>query len=183
MSDSAFQRIHIFGAPGSGVTTLGKALAAHLGYAHFDTDDYHWFTEDALPYKRRRNPEHRRQLLTRDLDAADRWVLSGSLCGWGDVFVPRFDKVVYLWLPAPMRTARIEARETLRYGAERIAPGGDLHVVYEKFQAWAAAYDHASDNIRSRNKELEWFAALPCITQQIEIDYPVKELIEMVIKL
>lgn len=180
MSDPAFQHIHIFGAPGAGVTTLGKTLAAHLGYAHFDTDDYHWFTEDALPYKRRRNPDHRRQLLTRDLDASDRWVLSGSLCGWGDVFIPRFDKVVYLWLPAELRTKRIAERETLRYGTARITDGGDLHAVFEKFQTWAAAYDETSDNIRSRSKELEWLSALRCHTQRIEADYTVERLVEMV---
>ena len=176
------KRLHILGAPGSGVTTLGKALAERLGCPHFDTDNYHWFTDDVLPYRRRRNPDHRRQLLSRDLDATDHWVLSGSLCGWGDVFIPRFDAVVYLWLPADVRIARIRARELQRYGAERLAPGGDLHQVYEKFVSWAAAYDDMSDNTRSRTKELEWLALLPCARIKIVEELTLPDLAQQVLE-
>ncbi len=172
--------LHILGAPGSGVTTLGKALAERLKIKHFDTDDYHWFTDDALPYRRRRNPDHRRQLMTKDLDAHESWVLSGALCGWGDVFIPRFNAVVYCWLPADIRLARIQKRELARYGAERLAPGGDLHTVYEKFCTWAVAYDEDSDNIRSRVKELEWVGNLTCPVLRLEEEMVVEELVERV---
>jgi len=175
-------KIHLLGAPGSGVTTLGRALAERLNISHFDTDDYHWFTDDALPYRRRRNPEHRRQLLTKDLDAHEGWVLSGALCGWGDVFIPRFEAVVYCWLPAEMRLARIRARELDRYGAERLAPGGDLNTVYEKFCSWAAAYDNDSGNIRSRTQELEWLGKLTCPVLRIEEEFGTMELVEQAIR-
>jgi adenylate kinase family enzyme len=99
------------GAPGAGVTTLGKALAKHLGCLHFDTDDVYWFTNDDLPYRRKRNPDHRRKLLTERLNNVETWVLSGSLCGWGDVFALQFDLVVWLWLPSEIRIPRIEQRE------------------------------------------------------------------------
>lgn len=161
-------RLHLFGAPGSGVTSLGRAVAQQLGVPHFDTDDYHWFTDDALPYRRRRNPEHRRQLLAQDLDAHESWVLSGALCGWGDVFIPRFQFAVYCWLPASIRLERIKERETRRYGAERIGPGGDLHLVYNKFCDWAAAYDNPSENARSRAKELAWLNQLTCPVLRLE---------------
>lgn len=168
-------KIHLLGAPGSGVSTLGRALAQRLQVPHFDTDDYHWFTDDALPYRRRRNPDHRRQLMTQDLDAHESWVLSGALCGWGDVFIPRFTAVVYLWLPAALRLRRIRERETERYGVERIDPGGDLHTVFEKFCTWAAAYDEESGNIRSRTSELEWLKQLSCPTLRLEEDRSVEE--------
>jgi len=35
-------RIHIFGASGAGVTTLGRATADALAFPHHDTDDYYW---------------------------------------------------------------------------------------------------------------------------------------------
>ncbi|MEM6738348.1 MAG: shikimate kinase [Bacteroidota bacterium] len=35
-------QIHIFGASGSGVTTIGKALSKELDLSYFDTDDYYW---------------------------------------------------------------------------------------------------------------------------------------------
>lgn len=160
--------IHLLGAPGSGVTTLGRTLAGRLNIPHFDTDDYHWFTEDALPYRRRRNPEHRRQLLELDLDGNERWVLSGALCGWGDVFIPRFQAVIYLWLPAELRLARIREREMARYGPDRLAPSGELYTVFEKFCTWAAAYDDPSEKLRSRARELAWLGRLPCPVLRIE---------------
>ncbi|MBL7796170.1 MAG: hypothetical protein JNJ90_06655 [Saprospiraceae bacterium] len=153
-----FTRILLFGAPGAGVTTLGKALAQRLGFSFFDTDDYYWFTDDPLPYRRKRNPEHRLRLLTEDLNRAeDRYVVSGALLGWGDALLPRFDAVVYRWLPEPTRRERIHRREIERYGAERLAPGGDLHMVFEKFLQWAAGYDHApATNLRGHLAETAW---------------------------
>jgi adenylate kinase family enzyme len=35
-------RVHIFGASGSGTTTLGRTLAERLGVRFFDGDDYFW---------------------------------------------------------------------------------------------------------------------------------------------
>lgn len=175
------QHIHVLGAPGSGVTTLGKALAERLGFSYFDTDDYVWFTSDALPYRRKRNPDHRRQLLKNDLGKTQAWVLSGALCGWGDVFIPNFEFVIYLWLPAEIRLARIKERETRRYGAERLARGGDLHSVFEKFLAWAEAYDVENENIRSRASELNWLEQLTCPVLKIEKEMPLDDLVEFVL--
>ena len=174
-------RIHVFGAPGSGVTTLGRALAQTLNIPHFDTDDYHWFTNDALPYRRRRNPEHRRNLMTQDFETHQNWVLSGALCGWGDVFIPKFEAVVYCWLPSKLRLARIQARELGRYGAESLAPGGDLHSVFEKFCTWAVAYDEDSSNIRSRAQELAWLDQLPCPVLRLESEQSVNTSVEIVL--
>lgn len=36
------RRIHLMGASGSGVTTIGRALAGRLALPHHDTDDYFW---------------------------------------------------------------------------------------------------------------------------------------------
>ena len=144
------------GAPGSGVTTLGRQLAEQLGYAHFDTDDYHWFTSDPEPYRRRRNPEHRRQLLTADLSSTPQWVLSGSLCGWGDCFIPLFDTIIFCTAPVDIRLERIRQRELARYGEDRLSPGGDLHGVYTKFLQWSADYDLPSERLRTFVFEMDW---------------------------
>jgi adenylate kinase family enzyme len=42
-------RVLITGASGSGTTTLGRALAARLGFAFLDADDYYWLPSD-LPF-------------------------------------------------------------------------------------------------------------------------------------
>lgn len=151
------KRILIFGAPGAGVTTLGRSLSDRLGMPVFDTDDYYWFTDDPLPYRRKRNPEHRLRLLTADLDQEPTYIVSGALLGWGTPLLDRFDLVVYCWRPQSVRLERIHARETARYGAERLAPGGDLHTVFEKFLQWAADYDHAPPTqLRGRAAETAW---------------------------
>lgn len=169
-------RIHLLGAPGSGISTLGRALALRLGCPFFDTDDFVWFTGDDLPYKRKRNPDHRRQLLEQALESAgERWVLAGSLCGWGDVFIPQFDLVVYCWLPADLRLARIRARETTRYGPERLAEGGDLYLVFEKFLRWAADYDLPADTWRSRSRELDWLNQLSSPVIRLEVEQTTEE--------
>lgn len=170
---------HIIGAPGSGVSTLGRALAQHLGYRHLDTDDFHWFTEDELPYRRRRNPEHRRQLLQTAMAKDPKWILSGALCGWGDVFIPQFHAVIYLWLPAAIRLERITQRETERFGAVRIQESGDLYAVFEKFCTWAAAYDDVdATHLRSRVREKEWLGQLRCPVLCIETEASINALVE-----
>ncbi len=153
-------KLWIFGAPGSGVTTLGQGVALRLGLPFFDTDDYYWFTADALPYRRKRNPQHRLQLLERELAACEGYVVAGALLGWGEAIAERFDFAVYRWLPAALRLQRIRQREVLRYGAARLAPGGELHLVLEKFLRWAEQYDEAPlDRLRGRAAEERWLAA------------------------
>ncbi|MBK8557555.1 MAG: hypothetical protein IPL65_18185 [Lewinellaceae bacterium] len=156
------QHIHLMGAPGSGVSTLGRALAQDRQMPYFDVDDFYWFTSDPLPFKRKRNPDHRRALLSETLTNQPAWVLGGALCGWGDVFVPQFDLVIYCEASTEVRLERIRQRETARYGASRLAPGGDLHSVYQKFLDWAEAYDTLSGNPRSMELEKKWLAALSC---------------------
>jgi len=83
-------RIHILGASGSGTTTLGRALAARLQCLHFDTDDYFWLPTDP-PFTHQRARTERQPLLMDDLTAQDAWVVSGSLCEWGDVAISLFE--------------------------------------------------------------------------------------------
>jgi adenylate kinase family enzyme len=175
-------RIHILGAPGSGVTTLGRALAERLGCAHFDADDYYWFTADALPYRRKRNAEHRRRLLLSDLGRHDAWVLSGSVAGWADDLRAEFDAVLFRWLPAAVRLERIRRRETLRYGADRIAPGGDLHRVFDQFCTWAAQYDQAEAAQRTRRQDERWLTPLACPILFLDVDLPVDALTSLAVE-
>jgi adenylate kinase family enzyme len=154
-------RIHILGASGSGTTTLGKALAQTLDYRHFDTDDYFWLSTDP-PFQHERDRAERQALLDADLGRHEGWVLSGSLCGWGDVFIPSFDLVVFLWVPQEIRLARLRERERARYGDEAIAPGGPLYEESNQFLTWAAAYDDGVPEMRSWKLHEEWLRGIPC---------------------
>ncbi len=79
--------IYVYGASGSGTSTLGKAIAENYGYRRLDTDDYFWLPTDPPFVMSRERPE-RLRLLREDLDAADKAVISGSLYDWGDDILP-----------------------------------------------------------------------------------------------
>jgi adenylate kinase family enzyme len=166
-------RIHILGASGSGTTTLGRALAACLQYAHFDTDDYFWLPTDP-PFTTQRERTARQHLLMDALTAHDAWVLSGSLCGWGDVAIPLFELVVFLAIPHDVRMARLHRREHKRFG-ERILPGGDMYEQSQAFLAWAASYDSGGMDIRSRQLHDQWLSTLPCPIVCVEGGYTIAE--------
>ena len=69
------RRINIMGAAGSGVSTLGRALAQRIGGEHFDTDDFCWLPTDP-PFRKQREVPERLKLLDAALRDSDRWVLS-----------------------------------------------------------------------------------------------------------
>lgn len=167
------QRIHILGASGSGTTTLGRALAERLHSPHFATDDYFWLPTNP-PFTQQRERTERQQLLMNDVTAHDSWVVSGSLCGWGDVAIPLFELVVFLWIPADVRMERLRQREHERFG-ERIRPGGDMHTSSQEFFAWAASYDEGCLDIRSRRLHEQWLGTLQCPIICIEGEYTIEE--------
>ncbi len=177
---SVARSIHILGASGSGTTTLACALAERRGYAQLDTDDFFWHPTDP-PYQRSREVGERLDLLRAALAPHTAWVLSGSLCGWGDPLIPLFDLVVYLRLPTDIRIQRLRAREAGRFG-EAIAPGGPLHHEHEKFIAWAANYDGGDSSTRSRIRHEGWLAALPCRVLRIEGEHTTERRIAMVME-
>ena len=172
-------RVHILGASGSGTTTLGAALAERLGCAHLDTDDFFWLPTEPK-FLEIRPIEERVALLASALDAARSWVLSGSLCGWGDVFIPRFELVVFIYIPPEVRMTRLAQREAVRYGADAIAPGGAHHAKYETFMTWAAAYD-TGDVSRTRAIHEQWLATLPCPVLRLTAAAPVAEHLDQVL--
>ena len=157
------KRIHILGASGSGTTTLGSALAACLGCPHLDTDEYFWLPTDP-PFQQARSRTDRQALLGAALARHEGWVLSGSLCGWGNLFMPLFDIVVFLWVPPAVRLARLAARERRRFGEAALAPGGAMHAPYTAFMAWAAAYDDGGLELRSRRLHEQWLRSLPVLS-------------------
>ncbi len=148
------------GAAGSGVSTLGRALAQRIGGEHFDTDDFCWLPTDP-PFRKQREISERLKLLEDSLRGSDRWVLSGSLTGWGEAFVPLFDLVVFLYVPTEVRLKRLQVRERERFG-DALDPGGEMHEQHQAFLAWAAGYDEGRSEPRTLRAHETWLATLPC---------------------
>ena len=167
-------RIHIFGASGSGTSSLASALAARHDHRHLDTDDFYWLPTDP-PYQQARPREVRLALLASALAQSPSWVLSGSLCGWGDALIPEFDLVVFLVVPTPDRLTRLRAREVVRYGHRAIAPGGELHAAHVAFLDWAGRYDAGGAEMRSRVLHETWLSTLPSAVLRLEGNRTVAE--------
>ncbi len=168
-------RVHILGASGSGTTTLGRTLAMALAVPHHDSDDYFWEPTDP-PYTRPRPPEERLELMRTMFLPRSAWVLSGSLCGWGDPLIPSFDLVVYLRTATRDRIERLRRREIARYGAQAVALGGPNHERTEAFLEWAAGYDDGDLTGRSRRRHEAWLAALSCPVLRLDGGRPIAEL-------
>jgi len=178
-------RLHITGASGCGVSTLGAALARRLGAAWFDTDDFYWFVTDP-PFRDRRPAPDRLAMLEAALDGAARtgWVLSGSLDGWGDPLIPRFERVVFLSAATEVRLARLTARERQRYGPA-IDADGDLRAHHLDFLAFAAGYDDGvftgALSGRHRARHEAWLARLPCPVLRLDGARPTEELVSALV--
>ena len=166
--------IHIFGASGSGTSTLGQAVAEKTGYAFLDSDDYIWAPTDP-PFTSLRTHAERLPLLQRDMERIGNAVLSGSLVGWGDPLIPRFTLAVRLVTPTEIRMDRLRRREYARFG-DRVLPGGDMYEQHQAFLAWAAAYDDGAPTMRSRAMHDLWQQKLSCPLLTLDGARPVEEL-------
>ena len=172
-------RIHILGASGSGTTTLGAALAVRLGLPHVDSDSLFWLPTEP-PFTARRSPEARRALLLQRLPTAGAWVFSGSALRWATPLEHCYELIVYLRLDHAVRMQRLRQREAERYGA-RILPGGDMAVASAEFIAWAASYDTAGPERRSRIAHDTWLADQPAPVLRLDSSAPVQALVAAVV--
>ncbi len=158
--------IHIFGAAGSGTTTIGREIARKYNYFHMDTDDYFWMPTDPK-FTTRRKKEERLELMKKDIAEHEKVVISGSLVGWGDELIPFFELAIRTVIEPELRLKRIKDREMERFGS-RIEEGGDMYEQHLEFMEWAAQYDTAGVNMRSKAKHDEWQKLLNC--QVIAVD-------------
>ncbi|HLH87720.1 MAG TPA: hypothetical protein VKX28_04615 [Xanthobacteraceae bacterium] len=170
------RRIHITGASGSGVTTLGRALADALALPHHDTDDYLW-RPTTPPYRELRSVEERLRLMGEMFLPRGDWVLSGGLDGWGDALLPLFDLVVFLLVPNEVRIARLRDREARHFGAGVVAPGGWRHAETESFIEWASHYEDGTREGRNLARHEVWLAALPCPLLRLDGTRPLPDLV------
>lgn len=154
------ERVHIFGAAGCGASTLAWALAQHLGCQHLDADEVYWWPTTP-PFQRKRPLPERARLLSEATTATPRWVLSGSIAGWGDQIIRNFDLAVFLYVPTEVRLARLQRRERARFGAA-LDLGGPMHAHHRAFLRWAAGYDAGLSGGRTLFADATWLGYLPC---------------------
>jgi adenylate kinase family enzyme len=173
--------IHLTGASGAGVTTLGCALAARLGAVQLDTDTFYWLPTES-PFKTKRTVEERLRMLREAFARAENsgWILSGSIGSWGGPLVRLFDLVAFVDTPTEVRMDRLHERERRRVGAA-MDPGGEHHESVMAFLDWASRYetgDHGGG--RSRAVHEAWLKAVPCPVLRLDGTRPIEALAEEV---
>lgn len=152
--------IHIYGASGSGTSTLGRKISEELGYKFMDTDDYFWLPTNPQ-YTMKRSKEECLALMKKDVSENDNVVISGSLVDWGDELIPLFTLAIRLVTDTEIRIERLKTREKQKFG-DRIMPGGDMYTNHTEFIEWARKYDTGSVDMRSKAKHDEWQKLLLC---------------------
>lgn len=153
MNEDAGFRVYVFGASGSGVTTLGAEVASALGLVHVDCDDHFWAPTEP-PFSKKRTPVERITSMRDALGDAG-WVLTGACNSWGAEVVRQADLIVFVTLPTPMRLERVLRREQDRFGS-RIEAGGDMFSNHKDFLAWASEYDDPEFGGRNLAKHESW---------------------------
>ena len=152
--------IIVFGASGSGTTTLGRELAQALRFAHLDIDDYFWKKTD-VPFASVRPREERQQMLLADILKHKNFIVSGSVIGWDEPLLPHLDLAVFVITPADIRIDRLKKREFTNF-SERISEGGDMYDNHLAFIQWAAKYDTGGSDMRSFASHEQWAKNCPC---------------------
>ena len=171
--------IIVFGASGSGTTTLGKELARLLGFRHFDLDDYYWRWDTELPFTVARPRAERIGKLLGDMERCPHFVLSGSLGTWSEPFIPLLDLAVFATAPAAVRVERLHARELSRYG-DRIRAGGDMHSEHKGFLDWAEQYDTMEPPERCLKLHEKWIESLICPVLRVDGTIAIEENAEII---
>ncbi|MCL2405061.1 MAG: AAA family ATPase [Defluviitaleaceae bacterium] len=152
--------IIVFGASGSGCTTMGRELARLLNFKHFDTDDY-FFVQNNPPLAMKERPLDERISLLRPLVQRGNFVLSGCIREWGGALDSLLSMAVFLLTPTNIRIERVENRELNRNG-ERIKAGGEFYAQHRKFIDYIATYDNGGMESRSLASQEAWASNLTC---------------------
>ncbi len=166
-------RLYVTGAAGSGVSTLGAALATQLGAPRMDVDDVYWLPTDPPFTTKRPIPE--RLALLRPALSGPHWVLSGSCDGWAAEIIARADAALLVEAPTGVRLERLRRREVALFG-DRVAEGGDMRAEHLAFLDWARRYDDPGFTGRNHARHLSGLAALAVPTRRIDGTRPTEAL-------
>ena len=91
-------------------------------------------------------------------------IVAGSVIDWGDDLENSFSLVVYLWVEADVRVARLMRRESERFGQP-----------HDGFIEWASQYDEGRLPGRSRATHERWLFERRCPVLRIEGDVSIME--------
>jgi adenylate kinase family enzyme len=164
--------IIVFGANGSGKSTIARELANVLNYKHMDIEDYH-FIESEIPYTKARTREECLNLMLEDTNKHKNFVLSAVTGDFGDEIESMYIFAVLLAAPLGIRIDRVKRRAFMQHG-DRISEGGDMYKQYLEFVEFVRS--------RTSDRISQWEAKLKCPVITIDSTKPISENIELIIQ-
>lgn len=173
-------KILIFGASGSGTTTLGKELEKKTGFVHLDVDDYYWKQTDP-PFQEKLPLKKRNKNLKADFEKFANIIISGSMVSWGKEWETAFDLAIFIRLNNKERMKRLEKRETERYG-KKLLTDKTIQQNSKAFLEWADQYENPNFNGRSLKVHNNWMELLSCKIFRIDGEMELNEKLEEILK-
>lgn len=173
-------KIIIFGASGTGKTTLGNLMSAKLNWTYLDSDDYYWEKTNP-PFQTKIPLEKRNEQLKTDFNNNENVIVSGSLCTWSSFWNTAFDLGIFLNLPKAVRMKQLLNREIERYG-EALTTDKVVQETSRIFLEWAAGYDDENNEGASIKQHRDWIAEMDCEVIEVSGDLTSEERLAIILK-
>jgi len=159
-------KILIFGASGSGTTTLGIEIEKLTGFTHLDVDDYYW-KQTEPPFQEKIPLIERNKNLKADFEKFENVIISGSMVSWGKEWETSFDLAIFIRLDNNERMKRLKKRETERY-KEKLLTDKNIQRNSKAFLDWADQYENSNFEGRSLRIHNNWIELLNCKILRID---------------
>ncbi|WP_227871614.1 adenylate kinase [Flavobacterium kingsejongi] len=140
-----------------------------------------FFGKRRRPFSVTRDPELRNKEFLTVSGHSEDWIPGGSVVNWGTAITEKFDFIVFLHIPQPIRMERLQKRETERYGAAILADPARKEKS-EVFLEWAKDYDEVT-GIATRNIKAhrEWLQHQQIPVLEINGDFSTAERIVLIL--
>jgi adenylate kinase family enzyme len=153
-------KILVFGASGSGTTTLANEISKRTVFVHLDVDSYYWKKTEP-PFQEKIPLAERNEKLKADFIKNENVIISGSMVSWGKEWEAAFDLAIFLQLNGKERIDRLKKREKERYG-EKLLTDKKTQSDSKAFLEWAKQYDYPKFKGRSLQIHNDWIELLSC---------------------
>lgn len=173
-------KILLFGASGSGTTTLGNEIQKKTHFKHLDADEYYWKKTNP-PFKEKIPLTERNKKLKTDFKKYEDIVLSGSMVSWGKEWETAFDLAVFIQLENTIRMERLKKREAERYG-EKLLTNKEIQQNSKAFLEWADQYENPNFDGRSLKIHSQWMELLHCKILRLDGQMELDKKVELVLK-
>lgn len=161
-------KVLIFGASGSGTTTLANEIEQRTNFVHLDVDDYYWKLTTP-PFQEKIPLIERNKNLKADFEKHQNVIISGSMVSWGKEWETAFDLAIFIGLENNIRMERLKKREIERYGTQLVSDK-NIRKSSEAFLEWANQYENPNFDGRSLKIHNSWIKLLNCNVLRIDGD-------------